>query len=170
MDETKQRMRYLCIVENSAGNTLVYRVWSTSSAPLLSVTSNQLLEAKPFPFPTVKMLSDMTSLAPLNYNDDRSLLGYILTSHNLVPLAHVPAYVRGRVGPLAPSTPGAGPDGFAWILTLNPTAEIHDASISRILEFVGEPEATFTPFPQVSPEQVASAGIGVGAGCGCAIS
>jgi hypothetical protein len=206
MDETKQRLRYLCIVENAAGNTLVYRVWSTDSAPLLSVTSNQPLEANPFPFPTVKMLANMTSLAlaPLNYNDNRSLRGWILTTHDLSPLAHaaayvrvgplapntpgagpdgfvwiltthdlsplahVLAYVRGRVGPLAPNTPGAGPDGFAWILTLNPTAEIHDASISRILEFVGEPEATFTPFPQVLPEQVSLAG--AGADCGCVIS
>jgi len=107
MDETKQPMRYWCIVENAAGNTLVYRVWWTNSVPMISVTSNQPLEAKPFPFPTVKLLYSVNDLPPLNYND-RTLTGWVLTSHHISPLAHVPVYLRGRVGPLAPNTGGGG--------------------------------------------------------------
>jgi len=159
-------MRYLCIVENATGNTLTYAIWSLRSVPMISVASSQLLEAKPFPFHTVKMLYDMKSLGPLNYDDKRTLKGYIVTNHDLQPLTHVPAYVRGRLGPLAHDAPGAGPDGFAWILTLNPNCEISESSISRIRAFVGEPKAPYTWFPLVSPEQVATAD----ATCGCAIS
>ena len=161
-------MRYLCIVENATGDTLTYAIWSLRSVPMISVASSQLLEAKPFPFPTVKMLYNMKCLPSADYDDKRTLKGYIVTNHDLQPLVHVPAYVRGRLGPLAHDAPGAGPDGFAWVLTLNPNSEISESSISRIRAFVGEPNAPYTWFPLVSPEQVASAG--VGAGCGCAIS
>ena len=159
------RTRVACIVENVTGNTLIYTIWSLRSVPMLSVGSSQLLKVASFPFPTVKILYDMQRLPSINYNSARSLRGYILTNHTMQPLLHVAAYIRGRIGPLATDIPGVGPDGFAWIMTLNPNADIPESSIAQIQEFIGEPTAAFTQCSNATPEQMDAV-----CTCTCAIS
>jgi len=178
MDLTKclaENMRVRCIVENTTGSTLTHTVWSHDASPKLYVASSKLSAEAPFPFPQVKMFYEMNDLhyppPPINYTSKGILQGYIVTGRDLQHLSHVPAYVRGRIGLLggaAATAAGVGPDGYSWILTLNPDDGISDFSISEIKEFIGEPRAPHKLFSQSSSASLAMLDDS-DAPCNCAI-
>jgi hypothetical protein len=152
-----ENMRVRCIVENTSGSTLTHTVWSHDSAPKLYVMSSELSKEDPFPFPQVKMFYDLNYPAPsINYASKRILQGYIVTGRDIQHLSHVSAYLRGRIGPfLGDPGRGVGPDGYAWVLTLNPDDDIAEFSMSQIKEFIGDPSAPSKLFSQSSSAPLA---------------
>jgi hypothetical protein len=147
-----------CIVENTAGSTITYSCSFSDNSTTLYVVPSKLPSAAhprtPFPFPQVKLVRfgkpDLFHIIIKNQPT-----GYIVTDHEFLPASCVYAYLRGRIEPSgANEDTDVGPDGFVWILTINPEDEIAESSIAQIKEFIGDPMASFnqqwSPAKQVS--------------------